>query len=341
MEYIDATKMPYIYQEGFQSHVIDSPAPPENPIESIPEEAPKAPQDPAPEPEPQPSPSIIQDFSSTLSATLFTVNPQKTLLPTLNIFTPVAAVPTSTAVLVTTPPPHLDAKTILSQIDLYVITMERSNRLQNIQAQVDKIAQMNKEYPMIGIHRMDAVDGDSLDLVQLYQMGKLKKCVIQEEECPGFTVLSNRKYEVACLLSHVKTLSQIMDKKNPDDYSIILEDDFTIEDNFVEILVNVMRQIKEKKIDFDILFLGVYVGGNDMEEIGPNLFKLKCQIGQCYGAHGYLIPNNRAEELIKTLSYIDNVVDVKMYSASNLPNIYRVHPNIINQGGLGSTIRFG
>ena len=144
-------------------------------------------------------------------------------------------------------------ESILSQIDVYVIAMDRQNRIENIKSQVEKLSQIGHEHPDINIERINAVDGDNIDLQDLYNKGKIKKCIIEDTDCENFTKFSNRKYEVACILSHIKTYNEILQKNTPERYSIILEDDFKIEDDFIETLLKVMKQIKDKNIDFDVL----------------------------------------------------------------------------------------
>jgi GR25 family glycosyltransferase involved in LPS biosynthesis len=225
-------------------------------------------------------------------------------------------------------------------IDFYVITMGEEPRLQNIQKQIDKLNEWNHggDKPVY-IKHIDAVKGDELNLNKLVDLGKLKRSII-DDNTNGFTKPSRRKYEVGCYLSHIRTYNEIIHKNAPDHYSVIFEDDFDIQPNFMDVIKVVMKEIKDKKIDFDVLCLGMLYGKN-ADQLSENIYKVKCDVN-CYGMHAYMIPNNKVDKILDKLSYIDNIIDVKLFNMSmNELTILRIEPNIVNQIGddLASTIR--
>ena len=137
----------------------------------------------------------------------------------------------------------------LSKIDYYVITMGQQKRLDNINKQTAKLNSMNPGDP-ITITKIDAVKGDDLDLVELVKDGKITKEIITEYIYYGMEKnIKNRKYEVGCHGSHMKTYKTISDgiKNNKIDkngYSIYFEDDFEIQDNYFEELQKAIDYLK-------------------------------------------------------------------------------------------------
>ena len=88
-------------------------------------------------------------------------------------------------------------------------------------------------------------------------------------------------------MSHLKVYDIIDEKsnKNKYGYSIVFEDDFIINDNFLMIVDESITKLQH--IDFDLLFLGILGGKGD--QVIDNIYKT---LAGSYQSHAYLI-NNR------------------------------------------------
>lgn len=225
----------------------------------------------------------------------------------------------------------------INNIDYYVITMGQPKRIKNINKQTNKLNDINPGNPIV-IEKIDAVNGDDLNLNKLINDGKLAKEVVTETYYNGFNNINRRKYEVGCYLSHIKAYETIKSKinsgkVNKDAYSVIFEDDFDVEDNYFTGLNEATDYLTKNKVDFDILFLGFRNPNNEL--LGSNVYIPKCEknIYECNHTHAYLIPNNKVDKLIDNLKFIDTPIDVKIIKLllSNDLFVYRVMPNIVNQ----------
>lgn len=196
------------------------------------------------------------------------------------------------------------------QIDCYVITLKKPEKMKNIELQQEKIP-----YP---IEIVDAVFGDDLDINRLVTQGLVS---------PQYASLDTkeRKRQIGCYMSHLKTLNKIAEKQNQNEYSIIFEDDFDIYPEFTEKLHQYIRDLKD--IDFDLLFLG-----NLIDAYGKHVVSEIYEMTTVYGTHGYLVNNKHISRIQESMKYIDNHVDLKYSeSSSHTLNILVVHPRIVNQ----------
>lgn len=223
-------------------------------------------------------------------------------------------------------------------IQYYVITMGQPKRLENIETQLAKLN------PPIEIKRIDAINGDDLDLEKMVKDGKLDREVLtnNDKTFRSFGVKEKRKYEVGCYLSHQKAYKEIEANGNPNGFSIVLEDDFEIQPGFYEKLNEGLDYLTENKTDFDILFLGLKSEKND--HIGSNIYKPVCKyIYSCWYTHAVLINNKNISKILDKTQYIDHAIDIKIIDLSEKGklNIFRIMPDIVNQNSptTGSTIR--
>lgn len=234
------------------------------------------------------------------------------------------------------------------KIDYYVITMGQQNRLENIEKQLD-ILKRESNQDNFKLNKIDAINGDNLDLNELVSIGKLPNGVLTDPNYESFLKgedkIQRRKYEVGCYLSHVKSIQAIADSGA--DYGIIFEDDFEIQPGFFENLDKAMNYLTLNMVDFDILFLGMNGPGIDIKPIGENVFKQSCEFSgeyiNCYGLHGYLIPRMKAQRIVSMLDNLDDIIDVKLLKLGEEGKltIYRLIPDIVkqNSGTTGSVIR--
>ena len=242
---------------------------------------------------------------------------------------------------------EIDNFDIIQTIDYYVITMKEESRMKNIKTQIENQKQRMKkkdeetkqnDYFDFTINEVDAIIGKNLNLKELIAKKRVPENVenINETDLTHHN-LNNRKNEIGCFMSHLKTYDAIANSSNKTaGYSVVFEDDFILSEDFVYKLENTLKTIIETNIDFDILVLGI-AGGNgetvnsDISYVNPNSL----------GGYGYLINNKKIDKIINEMKYIDTVVDVKIFKNGHEKKliVMRMKDPIVLHGNHGSTIR--
>ena len=236
---------------------------------------------------------------------------------------------------------------IVPSIDFYVITIGNPTRETNIQTQIEQQLEImrgnhNKaDYFDFTIRKVDGFIGKTLDLDALIQQNILFPGIYEDMDPKWKHIttsfnenMENRKNEVGCYLSHYKVYEMIRDQGNPQGYSVIFEDDFTLDPQFMNILDETL--IKMGDTDFDMLFLGII--GDNGEQILDNVYRTT---GVSWCAHGYLVNNRHIEKIVEKMRYINNILDVQIFKKANRGelNVLRLDPTIVQQGELGTNIR--
>ena len=201
-------------------------------------------------------------------------------------------------------------------LDMYVITLGKEERLQNIKNQEDKI---NKK-----INIFNGINGLKLNLDDL-----IKKNILSDNHNLSKNE-NHAKREIGCYLSHLSIYKKIK-KANKDGYTIIFEDDFLINsDNLLEEVKKSIQTLNDKNINFDFLFLG-NTTNNYGENITDNLYKLDNN-NNLYGLYGYLVNNKNIDKIIEKTSKIDRPIDnmIQDLSYENIFNTIIIKPNLIN-----------
>ena len=204
-----------------------------------------------------------------------------------------------------------------NNVNYYVIHILSDNtRHKNIVNHIKKIK--------LKINIFDAIEGKKIisndvfiNELQINQQGKFK---------PG---------EIGCYLSHLSLLYTI---KDDDNYTVIFEDDFKIEDcNFENCIQNIINKID---IDFDILFLGDLTNNYD-EQYKDNIYKIN-KAQNLWGTHGYLLKNKNIKKIIDNLIIFNDVYDIRLKKLidNDIINGLIINPNLIFQDrSILSTIR--
>ena len=201
-------------------------------------------------------------------------------------------------------------------LDMYVITLGKEERLQNIKNQEDKI---NKK-----INIFNGINVLKLNLDDL-----IKKNILSDNHNLSKNE-NHAKREIGCYLSHLSIYKKIK-KANKDGYTIIFEDDFLINsDNLLEEVKKSIQTLNDKNINFDFLFLG-NTTNNYGENITDNLYKLDNN-NNLYGLYGYLVNNKNIDKIIEKTSKIDRPIDnmIQDLSYENIFNTIIIKPHLIN-----------
>ena len=204
-----------------------------------------------------------------------------------------------------------------NNVNYYVIHILSDNtRHKNIINHIKRIK--------LKINIFDAIEGKKIisndvfiNELKINQQGKFK---------PG---------EIGCYLSHLSLLYTI---KDDDNYTVIFEDDFKIEDcNFENYIQNIINKID---IDFDILFLGDLTNNYD-EQYKDNIYKIN-KAQNLWGTHGYLLKNKNIKKIIDNLIIFNDVYDIRLKKLidDHIINGLIINPNLVFQDrSILSTIR--
>lgn len=185
-----------------------------------------------------------------------------------------------------------------------------------------------KIHPFMGIDtRSCALDYESVQETLLKHDKKLKIDNFFEFYKSG---------QIGAYLSHYSIMQKIQSSAVKRGYSIIFEDDVSLNSNFINDLNETLIDIDENKIDFDIIYLG-YLNNkpklveNNGEHVKSNIYKVNKR-RQLFGAHALLI-NNKKARLISTLNNtITGEVDIHYKNLINEDKLkgFYLKPCIVN-----------
>ena len=185
-----------------------------------------------------------------------------------------------------------------------------------------------KIHPFMGIDtRSCALDYESVQETLLKHDTKLKIDNFFEFYKSG---------QIGAYLSHYSIMQKIQSTAVKRGYSIIFEDDVSLNSNFINDLNETLIDIDENKIDFDIIYLG-YLNNkpklveNNGEHVKSNIYKVNKR-RQLFGAHALLI-NNKKARLISTLNNtITGEVDIHYKNLINEDKLkgFYLKPCIVN-----------
>jgi len=211
-------------------------------------------------------------------------------------------------------------------LDIYVITLGKQERIENIKNQEKKIN--NK------IEIFDAVNGLNLDI------NDLKNNNILANENTLSENYNHKMGEIGCYLSHLNIYKKIKEN-NKKGYTIIFEDDFLIDsENLLDEVKKAINILNTKNIDFDFLFLGNTLN-NHGENIADNLYYIDKNV-YLYGTYGYIINNKNIDKIIDNLNKIIKPIDnsIQDLSYDKVFNTIVIYPGLVNhQKELKSTIK--
>ena len=119
--------------------------------------------------------------------------------------------------------------------------------------------------------------------------------------------VQSKSGEIGCYLSHHMLLKHIMDISNKNEYSVIFEDDVTFKEPIGNKIDNIINNMKNKNIDWDIIFLG-NLTKNRGTHIIDNIYSID-KTHVCVGTHALLINNKNASKIYDTNCKITHAID--------------------------------
>ena len=198
---------------------------------------------------------------------------------------------------------------------IYYINLDRRpDRNEHINNELKKI---NFEGP---IERIDAIDGRKTNI------GNLPNALITDEGKYDAQDKNKGMYyiltpgAVGCALSHLKTYNKIIEEMKNDEHALILEDDITINNDFMNQLNNYVNKIPQ----FDILFLGYHMHANS-EEKKEEIYG---KPGKIWGLFGYII-NKKAAIEIKKVFPLRYQIDTEMPKIFNNLSVFYLKDKLI------------
>ena len=196
-------------------------------------------------------------------------------------------------------------------IGCYVITLKKPEKMKNIEEQQKKCK--------YNIEIVDAIFGDDLNMNEL----------VKEKKVDANYVHGHPR-QIGCYMSHMKIWDMIQEKQKNDStkYSIIFEDDFNLVDDFNQRLKDILQDVEDKNIEFDMIILGNLLGAGG-ELISKDVYKKQ----YFYGTHGCLIKNDNIDRLKNAMKFIDNNFDLKLndMNTEGKINVHVVTPALANQ----------
>jgi GR25 family glycosyltransferase involved in LPS biosynthesis len=214
-------------------------------------------------------------------------------------------------------------------INYYVITMKKKERMDNIHLQLEKLKTQGTP---IHLEIIDAVVGLNLDLTKL-----LDENILSHVFKSGYPQTNDNiiKREIGCYMSHLKIYELIKNNMNMNNkhYSVIFEDDIDIvSTNFLKEIEVSINFLNNHKLDFDVIYLGT-LNQNHGESLNKqNLYKID-KNNALHGTHGMLINNKNINKLLNLLKPIKLAIDNE-YSElikTDKINAYVIYPHIVNQ----------
>jgi len=109
---------------------------------------------------------------------------------------------------------------------------------------------------------------------------------------------------LACALSHHLIYQECRSAKKP---YLVLEDDIIIEDTFDSDLINLLNEINQNNIKYDILYLGCNeIPGFQKKIINDTISEAR---GLITGTYGYILSNSGAQKLLETIFPLYKQID--------------------------------
>jgi GR25 family glycosyltransferase involved in LPS biosynthesis len=201
----------------------------------------------------------------------------------------------------------------------YINLQHRKDRDINVKEQVAKISKPNLD-TLKFLERVDAVYGNKLDI------NNISSDIITDGGKIDALDNNLRVYVpltpggIGCALSHRKVYQKILDDNL--DAALILEDDITIDKDFVDKFNTISRYVPR---DYDILFLGYHASSlNNITKINNYISKPS----KTYGLFGYIVTNQGAKKLLNIFPITEQIdTEISNNFGKNKIIAYIVNPD--------------
>lgn len=184
----------------------------------------------------------------------------------------------------------------------------------NLERRIDRNQDMINKLYTLDYMRFNAYDGSILhmteEIIHLFRNNDF----------------NYKRGVIGAALSHINLWKQLLESDNM--YTLILEDDVTLIDNFSELLNNIENILEPNNINF--LLLG-YTGNLGLEQTNNiSIQKVVDKSGLIGGLFGYIINKNVISFILDKINQTGIYRAIDMYLFDNMPcDIYVVNPQII------------
>uniref|UniRef100_A0AAQ4PWL2 procollagen galactosyltransferase n=1 Tax=Gasterosteus aculeatus aculeatus TaxID=481459 RepID=A0AAQ4PWL2_GASAC len=187
----------------------------------------------------------------------------------------------------------------------------------NLQRRTDRRERMMRALYHQGIECkvIAAVDGKATNISEIHAMGI--------HMLPGYNDPYHgrplTKGELGCFLSHYNVWKEVAERRLHT--SLVIEDDLRFEIFFKRRLMNLMREVEDEGLDWDLIYIGrKRMQVDHPEKAVPNIHSL-VEADYSYWTLGYMISLQGAEKLLKA-EPLKRVLPVDEF----LPIMYNKHP---------------
>uniref|UniRef100_A0A8D3EAY5 procollagen galactosyltransferase n=1 Tax=Scophthalmus maximus TaxID=52904 RepID=A0A8D3EAY5_SCOMX len=187
----------------------------------------------------------------------------------------------------------------------------------NLQRRTDRRDRMLRSLYEQGIacKVIAAVDGKAMNISEIHTMGI--------HMLPGYSDPYHgrplTKGELGCFLSHYKIWKEVVERRLPT--SLVIEDDLRFEVFFKRRLMNLMSEVRDEGLDWDLIYIGrKRMQVDHPEKAVPNIHNL-VEADYSYWTLGYMISLQGAEKLLKA-EPLKRILPVDEF----LPIMFNKHP---------------
>ena len=195
----------------------------------------------------------------------------------------------------------------------YINLAHRTDRRDNVIKELDRF-KLNKQ-----TERFNAVYGKNLDIENI------PDCIISKKGKKDALDNNLRVYVpltkggIGVALSHMALYKKIIEENL--DYALILEDDITLVEDFVEQFNTIVYHCPK---DLDMLFLGYH--NSSIKYITKDLNEYICKSNKVFGLFGYIVSNKGAQKLLSIFP-ITEQIDSEISNNMSIFNCYLVVPD--------------
>lgn len=183
----------------------------------------------------------------------------------------------------------------------------------NLDRRTDRDETIRNEISKTGftgpVERVSAVDGRTLDIETISDVTDEGKKYALDPNAGFYTLLTPGA--IGCALSHKNVAHKVMQEIPDDQYALVLEDDATLDSDFLNKLHDVVQKIPS----FDILYLGHHQIEIKKEHEHHN------EISKTWGLFGFLINKKGSREFLN-LFPISSQIDSEMHGLYTKINVY-------------------
>ena len=201
---------------------------------------------------------------------------------------------------------------------IYINLKHRKDRNKNVLNVLSSVSKYPHDLLSMTM-RFEAVYGKSLNL-------NLLNTDIISKQAIGDAIKNTSVYTtmtiggIGCALSHYYIYKYII--ANNINKCLILEDDISMDADFINKCIYINKQLDAEKVDFDLLFLGYHDTSDKYSYKHTSTFN---KFNRIYGLFGYIVSYKGAQKLLSNIFPLVQQIDSEISNKSNKINIIGVN----------------